>query len=579
MPSRTVRPPKKALDIDPAQFGVSASPEAMQRLVAAVTESVRESVTAAVVGSITESVTASLHAKFQAEYDAKFEESLRQRVQEIYEQLRLARHRQFGRSSEAHAGQGRLFDEAEALALGTTEADDIAPLAQEANTGAEDGNADTIDAPEARKPTRRGKREPLPAELPRVDVVHDVPQEERTCPCGAPMVEIGEEVSEQLDIIPMQIRVLRHIRKRYACPEKTQPPVTAPVPAQVLPKSNASAGLLAMLLTTKYVDGLPLARFEYVLARSGATVPRQTLARWVIGAAKALQPLHNLLRDALLDSAVIHMDETVLQVLKEPDKSPSSQSYMWVQVAGPPDKPIVLYDYDPSRSGQVPLRLLEGWRGYLMTDGYEGYSAVGRTDGVEHLMCWAHARRKFIEAQRVQAKGKRGRADQAVELIARLYRVEREIKHATSEERHAARQARSLPVLAALRQWLDKTLPAVPPKTALGMAVAYLDKYWPKLVRFTERGDLPVDNNRVENSIRPFVVGRNAWLFSDTPAGAHASAVVYSLVETAKACGLEPYTWLCRALRRLPQAQCAEDYEALLPWNIHTADLAMEIAG
>jgi len=540
----------------------------MQRLVEAVTESVNTQLAAEYEARLQQLVQQQVEQQVEQQLQVR----LQQKIQEIFEQLRLARQRQFGRSSEAQAAQGRLFDEADALALGTTEDDEIAPIpAEPVRTKATPARA-------ASKPGR-GKRAPLPAELPRVDVIHDVPQAERTCPCGTPMVQIGEEVSEQLDIIPMQIRVLRHIRKRYACPDGQQAPVLAPVAPKVLPKSNASNDLLAMLLVVKYVDGLPLARFEHVLARSGLAVPRQTLARWVIGAARALQPLFNLLRDHVLASPVIHMDETTVQVLKESGKLATSNSYMWVQKGGPPGRPVVLYDYDPSRSGQVPQRLLEGWCGYLMTDGYEGYNAAARAEGVEHLICWAHARRGFVDAMKVQPKGKRGRTDEAIARIGQLYSIERELKDSTDAERYVARQARSLPVLAELRAWLDKTRPQVPPTLALGKALAYLDKYWDKLVRYTERGDLPIDNNECENAIRPFVVGRKNWLFSDTPAGAHASALIYSLVETAKANGREPYTWLRRVLRLLPTAKTVDDYEALLPWNLHPNDLITETVG
>lgn len=478
----------------------------------------------------------------------------------MIEQAVLARHRQFGTSSEQSCGQARLFDEAEALAQSTTDAQDIATVAAQAVPPAQ-GN----DKP-ANKPAR-GKRAALPAELMRLDVVHDVPEAQRTCPCGTPMVEIGQDVSEQLDIVPMQVRVLRHIRKRYGCPGSAHAPVTAALPAQPLPKSNASADFLAMLLTVKFVDGLPLARFEYVLDRHGVPVPRQTLARWVIGTSHALQPLQNLMRDALLEGSVIHIDETVVQVLKEPDKKPTSNSYMWVQTGGPPDKPVILYDYDPSRSGDVPVRLLQEYCGYLMTDGYDGYNQLAKTEGIEHLACWAHVRRRFVEAVRVQPKGRRGKADEALALIGKLYGIERNHKEDCVEARLLSRQQHSVPALAALHSWLEKTLPGVTPQSALGTALSYMHKYWPRLTRYTERGDLPIDNNRCENAIRPFVVGRKAWLFSDTPAGAHASAVIYSLVQTAKANGLEPYAWLRRVLRDLPAAKTVEDVEALLPWN------------
>lgn len=499
----------------------------------------------------------------EADYDRRVATRVAEEVQRIIEQWRLARHRQFGPSSESR--QGTLFNEAEALV-------DAAPDEHPDDVPVDDAGKDP--SPTARA---RGHRRALPPELPRVEVLIDVPEDQRQCACGTPMVRIGEEVCEQLDIIPIQIRVRRIVRPRYACPRGDQAPVQAPAPAQVLARSHFSAGFLAMLGVVKYADGLPLARFQKVLARHGVEVPRQSLARAIIHMAHVLQPLHNLARDALLEASVIHMDETVVQVLKEPGRSPTTKSYMWVQRGGPPGKPVVLFDYEPSRSGQVPIRLLEGWQGYLMTDGYEGYAAVARIPGVEHLACAAHARRKFVEARRVSPKGKTGRADQALKWFAQLYRIEADLKTASDEERFAARQARSLPVLQVLRTWLDETLAMVAPSSKLGEALGYLYKVWPRLVRYTERGDLPLDNNVCENAIRPFVVGRKGWMFADTPAGAHASAVMYSLIETAKTCGREPYAWLRFVLERLPQAKTVEEIEALLPWNTHDQDLAMNL--
>ena len=515
-------------------------------------------------------LTALLHAQ-QAAHQTAVESLHKQfgdHINYLIEQFILARHRQFGVSSEHISGQARLFDEAEVLAAESTDAQDIATIQSEASASS------AMAKPEVKA---RGKRAPLPTELPRVDIVHDVPEAERTCPCGTPMVVIGQQVSEQLDIVPMQIRVLRHVRNTYGCPGSIHAPVTAALPPQPLPKSNASPDFLSMLLIVKYLDGLPLARFEYVLNRHGVKVPRQTLARWVIGASHLLQPLHNLMRDTLFDGPFIHMDETVVQVLKEKGKSPTSNSYMWVQAGGSLGKPVVIYDYDPSRSGAVPTRLLQDYQGYLMTDGYEGYNALARTDGIEHMVCWAHVRRKFVEATRVQAKGKKGRADEAVALIGRLYGIERDCKDASDEKRFLARQQLSLPILTELREWLNKTRPAVVPNSALGRALSYMHDYWGKLIRYIERGDLPIDNNRVENAIRPFVIGRKAWLFSDTPAGAHASAVIYSLLQTAKANGHEPYAWLRHVMRNLPAAKTLEEFEALLPWNLHAMDLTSEM--
>lgn len=321
-------------------------------------------------------LTALLHSVIAAHSDVKTQAL--NHMQHMMEQFILARHRMFGASSEQSSGQGRLFDEAEVLAAGSDATQDAAALPPATQA---DGKVNT-------KPVR-GKRSPLPAELKRIDVVHDVPEAERSCPCGTPMVEIGADVSEQLDLVPMQVRVLRHIRKRYGCPGSAHAPMTAPLPPQPLPKSNASADLLAMLLVVKFIDGLPLARFESVLARHGVVVPRQTLARWVIGAAGMLQPLLNLMRDALLEGAFLHVDETVVQVLKEAGKAPTSNSYMWVQTGGPPGRPVVVFDYDASRGGQVPVRLLHDYRGYVMTDGYSGYNELMRTDGIEQLVCWA----------------------------------------------------------------------------------------------------------------------------------------------------------------------------------------------
>ena len=369
-----------------------------------------------------------LHAQHQA-HEASHRKALNY-INYLFEQMILLRHRQFGSSSELLSAHARLFDEAEVLAADTNEAQDIAPIPAE---------------PVAGKPAvkARGKRAPLPPELLGVEIVHDVPEVLRTCGCGTPMVVIGQEISEQLDIMSMQIRVLRHSRNTYGCPTSAHAPVTAALPPQPLPKSNASPDFLAMLLTVKFVDGLLLTRFNKVLGRHNVSVPVQTLARWVIGSGGTLQPLFNLMRDTLFDGPFIHMDETVVQVLKEKDKGPTSNSYMWVGVGGPPGKPVVIYDYDPSSSGEVPTRLLQGYQGYLMIDGYTGYNALAQTNGIEHLVCWAHVRRRFVEAVRVQPKGKKGRADEAVALIGKLYRIERDHKDAKDWERFQARQQRA----------------------------------------------------------------------------------------------------------------------------------------
>ena len=463
-------------------------------------------------------------------------------IVDLKEQIKLLRDRLFGRKSEQtvdpQTPQLALFNEPESI---------VVPVSEESD--------EEVVAPTK----RRGKRKPLPADLPRIEVIHELPEHELTCACGCRKHTIGEETSEQLEIVPMQIRVIKHIRKIYGCRGCETAPVTADKPAQLIEKSMVSPGVLAMLLTTKYVDGLPLHRFETVLSRHGVDIPRQTLARWVIQCGEHLQPLLNLMRDRLLESPVIHCDETRVQVLKEPDRDPTSQSWMWVQASGPPDRKVVLFDYTTSRAQEVPLRLLEGYRGYVMTDDYAGYNALGAQPGVTRLACLAHVRRKFVEAQKVQPKGKTGRADIALNLINKLYGIERDLKEVGDEHRHEGRQQNSLPVLAQLHTWLEKTRPQVTAQNALGKAISYLASNWIKLVRYTEAGYLPIDNNAAERAIRPFVIGRKNWLFSETPKGAMASAQLYSLVETAKANGQEPYAWLRHALERLPTASSVED--------------------
>ncbi|MEQ8693405.1 MAG: IS66 family transposase [Pseudomonadales bacterium] len=481
------------------------------------------------------------------------------RILSLQEQLNLALARRFAaRSEKLSPDQIRLFDEAEADAL-----------TADAELNASEDDAVTVPAHRRRK----GGRRPLPEALPRVEVVHELPEDERACPHdGQPLKVIGEATSEQLDIVPATIQVIRHVRKQYAC-DCGQCIRTAALPPQPIPKSNASPGLLAHITVSKYQDALPLHRQETILQRIGVDIPRATLASWMIRMGILVQPLINLMRDYLLAYDILQMDETTVQVLREAGKTVQSRSYLWLQRGGPPDQPVVLFDYDPSRGQGVPLRLLEGFRGYLQTDGYDGYNAVVAAQQLIHLGCMAHARRKFHEA--VKAQGKKGKgqpasagkAQQGLALIQKLYRVEAEGRELTSEQRHALRQAKAVPLLEQLKAWLDKSLPQVPPNTATGKALQYLHTEWDKLIVYLEDGRLEIDNNGAENAIRPFVIGRKNWLFSDSVAGVNASANLYSLIETAKANGLEPYAYLRQVYTELPRSETVEAIEALLPWH------------
>jgi len=487
--------------------------------------------------------------------------SREERVQLLEQENRWLKSQLFGRSSERavpeapvdpNAPQGWLFNETETLSVAAASAPESV----------------TIPAHERRT---RG-RKPLPDALPRVELVHDVAEADKVCPVdGTALVRIGEETSEQLDYVPAQVRVLRHVRPKYACPCCKQRLAIAPVPVQLFPKSLATPSLLAHICTAKFVDGLPLHRQEAQFARLGVGLGRATMALWMIRLGdELLRPLVNLLEDEIRTARVIHCDETTLQVLRS-EKAPTSDHWMWVRAAGPPGRRIVLFDYDASRGGEVPKRLLEGCSGALITDGHEPYAAAAAAHGLVHAGCFAHVRRKYDEAIKAQPTAT-GQAKTALAFIRELYAIERQMNErdipVAAEERLATRRERSAPVMNALRAWLEALEPQVPPETRLGRALRYTLNQWPKLVAFLDHGEIPLDNNRCENAIRPFVIGRKGWLFADTVPGARASATLYSLVETAKANGLEPHAYLSAVFTRLPHLTTVEEYEALLPWNL-----------
>lgn len=479
----------------------------------------------------------------------------------LREWKRLVESQRFAAKSERFASeeQGRLFNEAEvevASAENPPPEEEVSVLAY------------------TRK--KRGRR-PLPDFLPVQEVLHDLSDEEKVCPHDAShrLVEIGREQSDRLKFIPATVEIVRHIRPKYACSICKQGVRVAPMPKLPVPKSIATPSLLAQVATSKYVDGLPLYRQEKIFERLELDLSRATLAHWMVKMGDLVEPLVARIRDEVRLGSVVQCDETPFQVLKEPGKSAQSQSYLWALRGGDREHPLIYYEYDPSRSGEVPKRLLRGFEGFLQTDGYEGYAAIGREPGVVHVGCWAHARRKFDEALRGQrakknakTTAKQSKARQAMAQIQDLYRIERSVKEASPEERHRARQEHARPVIEKLRVWLDASLGSVPPQSLTGKAMAYLDRQGPKLVRVLDDGRLPLDTNLVENAIRPFVVGRKAWLFADTMAGARASANLYSLIETAKANRIEPWRYLNHLFEVLPTIEDAGDLEPLLPRNI-----------
>ena len=424
-------------------------------------------------------------------------------------------------------------------------------------------------------------RKPLPKDLPRIDVVHDIDESEKICACGCELSRIGEEVTEKLDIIPAKIQVIRHIRPKYACKncegvEGDGPTVKiAPAPVQFISKGIATPGLVAQTLVSKFEDALPFYRQEKIFARLGVDIPRSSMCGWAIKAAEQCKPILTLLHQKILSGPLVNIDETPVQVMQEPGRSNTSKSYMWVFRGGPPDKPVLIYEYHPTRSGQVPGKFLKDYQGYIQTDAYSGYDALGRRPGISHAGCWAHARRKFVEVVKAGSGGKKGHAETALEYIGQLYGIEKMARknQLMLDQIVELRQEKSKPILEDFRIWLMTLSSQTPPKGLLGKAVNYTLKNWPLLTRYLEKGFVPMDNNAAENAIRPFVVGRKNWLFSGHPNGASASSSLYSLIETAKASGLKPYFYLRYLFDRIPFATTEADYEALLPQNLTPAQI------
>lgn len=520
--------------------------------------------------------------QFQHQLDAQ-RQALSQRdtrIEHLLDVIELLKRKRFAASSErVSKDQLGLFDEAEleTLIRELEEALEQRPHTQSKET------------PDKAKPRRR----PLPAHLVRVETVIDLPQAEQAAMEGE-WVLIGYDQCEQLATIPRQYYVKVTKRAKYA-PVNAQVAGAedgiriAPRAAQMLPKSLADSSLLADVVTRKFVDHLPLYRQEQILGRAGIEIPRCTMAGWMIQLADRLEPLAVHLKALLHEAPNIHIDETVLQVLKEPGRENTQKSYMWVFRGGPPQAPVVFYHYASSRGGAVPKEFLfpsdpdpgydppRGSGFYIQTDGYAGYNELARMEGVRgHAACWAHVRRGFVDA----AKGRAANAPahEMVSLIGKLYRIERAIRGRSVEQRRAARENKAKPILDKIKVWLDAKVQTTLPKGLLGQAIHYALSLWPDLLTYLEDGHLEIDNNLVENAIRPFVVGRKAWMFSGSPRGAEASALLYSLVETAKANRLEPWAYLNYLFEHYPAAKTAADIQALLPHNLKGRDLKAGLA-
>ena len=453
------------------------------------------------------------------------------KIDQLTHEMAVLKRWKFGRSREQlDAGQASLLDE-------TIDAD-IAAIEQELQNLAPPDKA-------AKEPRQQPKRAALPPELPRVELHYE--PDSTTCSCGCQLKRIGEDVSENLDYTPGVLTVQRHVRGKWAC-AKCQTLTQAPVPAQIIDKGLPTSGLLAQVLVAKYADHLPLYRQETIFGRSGYPIARSTLAQWVGVCGVQLQPLVDALKTCMLQSVVLHADETPVAMLK-PGNKKTHRAYLWAYAPGAfEDLKAVVYDFCESRAGEHARNFLGDWSGGLVCDDFSGYKASFGA-AITEVGCMAHARRKFFD---LHVSNKSEIAQQALTYIAQLYKIEREVKHLSTAERLRIRQTESKPLLDALHQWMVLQRQRITDGTATAKALDYSLKRWVALSRFAHDARLPIDNNWIENQIRPIAIGRNNWLFAGSLRAGQRAAAVMSLIQSAKLNGHDPYAYLKDVLARLP---------------------------
>jgi transposase len=453
------------------------------------------------------------------------------KIDQLTHEMTVLKRWKFGHSREQHdAAQTSLLDE-------TIDAD-IAAMEQELQNLAPPDKA-------AKEPRQSPKRAALPPELPRVEVNHE--PDSTTCTCGCQLKRIGEDVSEKLDYTPGVLTVQRHVRGKWACSE-CQTLTQAPVPAQIIDKGLPTSGLLAQVLVAKYSDHLPLYRQESIFGRSGYPIARSTLAQWVGMCGVQLQPLVDALKSAMLQSAVLHADETPVAMLK-PGNKKTHRAYLWAYAPSSfENMKAVVYDFCESRAGEHARAFLGDWCGGLVCDDFSGYKASFGT-AITEVGCMAHARRKFFD---LHASSKSEIAQQALIYIGQLYEVEREIKHLSADERGRIRKEKSKPLVDALHQWMLLQRQRVTDGTACAKALDYSLKRWVALARFAQDGRLPIDNNWIENQIRPVAIGRSNWLFAGSLRAGQRAAAVMSLIQSAKLNGHDAWAYLRDVMEKLP---------------------------
>ncbi len=399
--------------------------------------------------------------------------------------------------------------------------------------------------------------------LPREIVIHDLADDQRCCKtCDSELHKVGEDVSEKLVYVPAVLKVVEHHRAKYGC--RTCDTVkSAPKPQDLVPKSMADNSLIINVILAKYQRHMPLYRQSQYFKSMGLDIPDNTLGNWVLSAFDALAPISKCLWEQLDGLRVLQVDETPVKML-----STDKKGYMWVYHSCDPDNRFVLYDYNESRGAQVVDARLQQFSGILQNDGYSGYNSQRNRDGVVNVGCMAHCRRKFVDVIKVSGN-KAGSAQVAMSYITKLYNIEREAKEISHEERRVLRQQKAKPILEQFHNWLTKTHPKTPPKSKLGVAISYALNQWPYLSEYAHHGEVEIDNNWVENKIRPFALGRKNWLFVGNQRGADAAAFFYSLIETCKLNDIEPRAYLAKLFERACEVRRNEvTVESLLPQNL-----------
>jgi len=475
------------------------------------------------------------------------------------EQLRLSKVRAFGTSSEVSENLAFTFNEAEVSQDPSLPEPTVEEVVDEKK--------------KKHHPKKKGHREAQLKNLEVKETLHDIPESERICPCcSKPMHSIGTEKRRTIEYVPAQFILHIDLQEKYACKncqdnDVKTPIISAGMPAIPIKKSLASASLLAFIIYRKYVEAMPLYRQEVSLERDDLNISRQTMSNWMIKSAEILTPVYERLHDFLIAGDIVRADETVMQVLNEEGRKAQSQSYMWHYGRHLDGISISMFEYQQSRAGENPKNFLKDFTGFLQVDGYGAYNCVPNAiiSG-----CWAHARRKYHEAifALPDAARKLGKSNAHVgfDFCNQLYAIEHEAKGKSDIEILNLRQTKSAAILAKFKTWLDERHSETAPKSQFGMAVTYCINQWEKLMQYINDPRLEIDNNRAERSIKPFVIGRKNWIFANTPSGAKASAILYSIAETAKENGLHPRKYLEHLLNELPKRANADPIDDLLPW-------------